>query len=69
MRLRLVVLLALVIGMGGWMVTTTLQAQARSNDANISIMDNCSDNDPGYDPFGGCPEGAPFQDQTLTVEM
>lgn len=60
MRLKSVPLLALVIGMGAWMVTTTLQAQARSNDANITMMDNCSENDPDYDPFGGCPEGEPF---------
>jgi plastocyanin len=60
MRLKFVSLLALAIAVGGWKVTTTLQAQARSNDANITMMDNCSDSDPGYDAFGGCPEGAPF---------
>ena len=60
MRLKSVALLALVIGMGGWVVESTLQAQARSNDANISMMDNCSENDPAYNAFGGCPEGAPF---------
>ena len=49
-----------MIALGGWKVTTTLQAQARSNDANITIMDNCAENDPGYDAFGGCPETAPF---------
>ena len=55
MRLKFVLLLALAIALGGWKVTTTLQAQARSDDANITIMDNCSENDPGYDAFGGCP--------------
>ena len=60
MRLKWVPLLAVVLGMGGWVVTTTLQAQARSSDANITMMDNCADDDPAYDPFGGCPEGAPF---------
>jgi plastocyanin len=60
MRFRPVALLALAIGMGGWVVTTSLQAQARSNDAKITMMDNCSENDPAYVPFGGCPEGAPF---------
>jgi len=60
MRLKWVPLLALVMGVGGWVVTTTLQAQSRSNDANITMMDNCSDSDPAYNAFGGCPEGAPF---------
>ena len=60
MRLKWVLLLAVALGMSGWAVTTTLQAQARSNDANITMMDNCSDSDPAYAPFGGCPEGAPF---------
>ncbi len=50
----------LVVTIGGWMVTTALTAQVRSNDANIAMMDNCSDDDPAYDDFGGCPEGAPF---------
>ena len=45
MRLKWVMLLALVMGVGGWVVTTTLQAQSRSNDANITMMDNCSDSD------------------------
>jgi plastocyanin len=40
--------------------TTVLRAQAGSSDANISMMDNCSDTDPGFAGFGGCPEGAPF---------
>jgi plastocyanin len=60
MHLKWVPLLAVALGMTGWAVTTTLQAQARSNDANITMMDNCSDSDPDYAPFGGCPEGAPF---------
>ena len=40
--------------------TTVLRAQAGSSDANIYMMDNCSEADPGYDDVGGCPEGAPF---------
>ena len=60
MRLKSVMVLALVLAIGQWVVTTTLKAQPRSTDANIAMMDNCSDNDPDYDPFGGCPEGAPF---------
>ena len=40
--------------------TTVLRAQARSNDANISMMDNCSERDPAWNGFGGCPQGAPF---------
>ena len=43
MRLKWVMLLALMMGVAGWVVTTTLQAQSRSNDANITMMDNCSD--------------------------
>ena len=42
------------------MVTTTLPAQVKGSDPNIIMMDNCSESDPDYDPFGGCPEGAPF---------
>ena len=60
MRLNPVMVLTLVISMGGWAVTASLQAQAPSNDASITMMDSCSDNDPAYDPFGGCPEGEPF---------
>jgi plastocyanin len=60
MRLNSVMVLSLVIGMGAWIVTTTLQAQSRSNDAKVTMMDNCSQNDSAYDAFGGCPEGAPF---------
>ena len=39
MRFKWVPLLALVIGMGAWMVTTALHAQSRSRDANISMID------------------------------
>jgi hypothetical protein len=42
------------------MVTTALQAQVRSNDATITMMNNCSTDEPAYESFGGCPEGAPF---------
>ena len=50
----------LVVTIGAWMVTTALTAQVKGNDPNINMMDNCADDDPAYDPFGGCPEGAPF---------
>src|SRR5262245_5091496 len=60
MRLRMMALLALVTGLGGWVATTALQAQANSTDARITMMDSCDENDPAYAPFGGCPEGAPF---------
>ena len=60
MRFKWAPLLALLAGLGGWLVTTTLHAQPRSTDANITMLDNCSENDPAYNEFGGCPEGAPF---------
>ena len=60
MRLKSLALLALVVGMAEWVGVTALQAQVGGNDANIAMMDNCSDSDSGYDEFGGCPEGAPF---------
>ena len=61
MTLKSVSLLGVVLVVVAWTTATTvLRAQARSNDANIIMMDNCSDADPGYAPFGGCPEGAPF---------
>jgi plastocyanin len=60
MRLSRMLAVVLSLATGGWMVTTGLNAQVRSNDANISMMDNCSENDPAYNEFGGCPEGAPF---------
>lgn len=50
---------AVALAASVWMVTT-LHGQARSNDANVTMMDDCSPSDPGYGPFGGCPEGAPF---------
>jgi hypothetical protein len=51
MRLKSVALLALVIGIGAWVVESTLQAQARRNDANISMMDNCSETTPPTTPW------------------
>jgi plastocyanin len=60
MRSNWMIAVVLALGMGGWMVTTALEAQVGSNDANIVMMDNCSENDPAYNAFGGCPEGAPF---------
>ena len=61
MSRKLMPLLGLMLVVGAWTTATTvLRAQARSSDANIIMMDNCSEADPGYAPFGGCPEGAPF---------
>ena len=60
MRLKWLPVLAVALGISLWAVTGTLQAQARSNDASITMMDNCSDSDEAYNEFGGCPEGAPF---------
>ncbi|HVG85155.1 MAG TPA: hypothetical protein VM820_11575 [Vicinamibacterales bacterium] len=60
MRLRWVPLSVFALALGGWMVTTVLQAQVRSNDARITMMDSCEENDAGYNAFGGCPEGGPF---------
>ena len=60
MRSRWVPLVVLLFGVAGWTVTTAVQAQVRGQDANVVMMDNCSDSDPAYGAFGGCPEGAPF---------
>ena len=61
MSLRWMPLLGLILAAGVLAAATTaLQAQVRSRDANIAMMDNCSDSDPAYDQFGGCPENAPF---------
>ena len=49
-----------VVVAGAWTISTALHAQARSNDANVTMMDDCSTADAGYNAFGGCPEGAPF---------
>ena len=35
-----------------------VQAQAQGNDPNVLMLDNCSNTDPSYVPFGGCPEGS-----------
>ena len=59
MRLNRLSTALVAVTIGGWMVSA-LHAQVRSNDANIVMMDNCSEDDPGYNAFGGCPEGAPF---------
>ena len=56
MPLAVVVMLTV----GGWMVATALKAQVQGADPNVSMMDNCSEADAGYNEFGGCPEGAPF---------
>jgi plastocyanin len=52
------------MNLAAWAVNATLQAQVRSNDANIAMMDNCSENDADYDAVGGCPQGAPFPGST-----
>jgi plastocyanin len=50
------ILLALVAG--AWSaVNSVVGAQGRT-DPNIIMLDNCSPQDPGFDGFGGCPEGA-----------
>ena len=61
MSLKWIPILGLMLAVGAWTTATTdLRAQVRSNDANISMMDNCSETDPEYGQVGGCPEGAPF---------
>ena len=61
MKHKLIPLLGVMLAVGAWTTAATvLRAQAGSNDANITMMDNCSDADPGDEQFGGCPEGAPF---------
>jgi plastocyanin len=60
MRIRWVPLAALLFVVGGLTVSTALKAQVRSNDANVTMMDDCSPADGGYNGFGGCPEEAPF---------
>lgn len=60
MRLNPRLGVAVVIATGAWMVTAALDAQVRGHDPNIAIMDNCADDDPAWDAFGGCPEEAPF---------
>jgi plastocyanin len=61
MRLQWTPLLGLILAVGVWVTASAaLRAQGRSSDANIIMMDNCSEADPSYAAFGGCPEGAPF---------
>jgi plastocyanin len=60
MRFKWMPLIALLLGASAWLATAALHAQARGQDANITIMDNCAQDDPAYGAFGGCPEGAPF---------
>jgi plastocyanin len=59
MRLKRIALVVPALVAGVWMVTT-VQAQVRSRDANVAMMDNCSTSDPAYGALGGCPEDAPF---------
>src|SRR5688572_20171934 len=51
-----VIMLALVASV--WS-TVDFAALAQGNDPNVVMLDNCSTSDPGYTPFGGCPEGGP----------
>ena len=60
MRLKWIAALALAVATGAWIVTATLGAQGHRTQFNIAMVDNCSPDDPAYDAFGGCPEGAPF---------
>lgn len=60
MQFKWVTLGGLALVASTLMVTTALQAQVRSNDPTITMMDNCSTEDPAYEALGGCPEGAPF---------
>jgi plastocyanin len=60
MPIKWVTLAVFVLAMAMWTISTALQAQVRGNDANVTMMDDCSTTDAGYDAFGGCPEGAPF---------
>ena len=60
MPVKWVTLTAVVLAVGTWTISTALHAQSRSNDANVTMMDDCSTTDGGYNAFGGCPEGAPF---------
>ena len=60
MRVKWMPLAVMMLTLCGWMVTTVLNAQVRGADANVNMMDNCSEDDAGYNDFGGCPEGAPF---------
>lgn len=51
--------LVLVLAAGFWVAGEpggAALAQSVGNDPNVLMLDNCSDSDPAYDPFGGCPE-------------
>ena len=50
-----VVLAALAVSIS-LTVNSPAQAQGYGNDPNIAMLDNCSTTDPGYAPFGGCPQ-------------
>jgi plastocyanin len=61
MRLERMPLLVVILAVAlSGMMTTTLPAQGQGNSPNVVMLDNCSHTDPGYEQFGGCPEGAPF---------
>ena len=60
MRVVKVTVLLLVVAAGlRWAseIDGTVLAQAPGNDVNVVMLDNCSTADPGYNDFGGCPEG------------
>ena len=60
MRFKWLLVIVLALAAGAWAVVNTgVAAQVRGSDSNIIMMDNCSPDDPGYDAFGGCPEGSP----------
>lgn len=44
-------------------------AQVRGDDPNIIMMDDCLPGDPGYNPVGGCPEGAPPGSQSFRGDV
>ena len=53
---KLIPLLGVMLVVGAWTTATTvLRAQAGSNDANITMMDNCSDADPALRRLRGLP--------------
>ena len=59
-NIKWVALAALVLAGGVLLISPALQAQARSQNANVTMMDDCSPADGAYNAFGGCPEEAPF---------
>ena len=55
MRKAAVCLFVISLLASSWtLMSRSATAQVRSNDNNISIMDNCDPSDPGWAPTGGC---------------